>query len=51
MTTVEQRVIENIQRNYFLHPDDIALRESNPDSFEAQRQQLTIDRQERMLEL
>jgi hypothetical protein len=51
-TTREARnVIGSIQRNYYLHPDDIAMRERDPEGMEALRQEQTIKRYEGMLEL
>jgi len=46
-----RRVIERIQRQYFLHPDDLALREQNPESDETLRQLGTIRRLEGALDL
>ena len=44
-------VIGSIQRNYYLHPDDVAKRERDPERMEALRQEQTIKRYEGMLEL
>lgn len=53
MQTTEKarRVIESIQRNYYLHPDDVSKREQDPDGMESLRQDQTIARYEGMLEL
>jgi hypothetical protein len=50
-TTQARRVIESIQRNYYLHPDDVTMREQDPDGMESLRQGQTIKRYEGMLEL
>lgn len=44
-------VIEDIQRSYYLHPDDIAIRESDPEGPETKRQEETMKDREGMLEL
>jgi len=44
-------VIEEIQRSYYLHPDDITARENDPEGAETKRQQETIKDREGMLEL
>ena len=47
----KNEVIASIQRNYFLHPDDIAKRQADPDGMESLRQEQTITRYEGMLDL
>ena len=44
-------VIGSIQRNYYLHPDDVAMREQDPEGMETLRQEQTIKRYDGMLEL
>jgi hypothetical protein len=46
-----RRVIESIQRQYYLHPDDLAFREQNPETAEAHRQLGMIRRFEGALDL
>lgn len=53
METTEEarRVIESIQRKRYLHPDDIAAREGDPDGLDTARHEDTIEELERMVEL
>lgn len=44
-------VIEEIQRLYYLHPDDILFRQQNPQSPETYRQEKGIKRLEGTLDL
>jgi len=51
-TTEEARqVIEAIQREKYLHPDDIAARERDPHGLDTKRHEKTIEELERVLEL
>jgi len=51
-STAEARhVIEEIQRLYYLHPEDVLVRSENPESFETNRQTRGIKRLEGTLDL
>ena len=44
-------VIEDIQKGYSLHRDDVDFRRANPDSDKSKRQKAWIERFENMLDL
>ena len=44
-------IIADIQRNYYLHPDDITYRKENPTTSETRRQLEGIQRLERTLDM
>ena len=51
ITDEARSVIEAIQRSYYLHADDIAAREHDPQGPETNRQEETIKDREGILEL
>ena len=51
MTNEARALIEDIQRSYYLHPDDIATWENDLEGAETKRQEETIKDRERILEL
>ena len=52
MISIDAReIIEDIQRSYYLHPEDIEFREANPRSKETRRQLDNIRQIEGILDL